>query len=124
MLEAADFGIPDLFVNDEGVIFEGKPLEQQSSARTIEISTRIAMRDKTKLKLLIIRDASLIGTTIFKRIAEMAEAEGYQMWVERFQEDPSEQGIHIVDGSVSHVDGVEVEQPAIEEEELETVEGL
>ena len=124
MLEAADFGIPDLFVNDEGVIFEGKPLEQQSSARTIEISTRIAMRDKTKLKLLIIRDASLIGTTIFKRIAEMAEAEGYQMWVERFQEDPSEQGIHIVDGSVSHVDGVEVEQPAVEEEELETVEGL
>lgn len=124
LLESADFGIPDLFVNDEGVLFEGKPLEQQSSARTIEISTRIAMRDKTKLKLLIIRDASLIGTVIFKRIAEMAEAEGYQMWVERFQEDPSEQGIHIVDGSVSHIAGKAVTPAPVEDDEVEVVEGL
>jgi len=110
MLEKADFGIPDLFVNDEGVIFEGQPLEQQSTARTMEISARIAMRDTSKLKLLIIRDASLIGSAIFKRIAEMAEETGFQLWVERFQEIPGEQGIHIVDGTIAYVDGKEVEQ--------------
>jgi len=114
VLESADFGIPDLFVNDDGVLFEGNPLEQQSSARTIEISTRIAMRDKTKLRLLIIRDASLIGTPIFKRIAEMADAEGYQLWVERFQEEPGEEGIHIVDGTIGYIDGQPVSKEAPE----------
>ena len=121
MLESADFGIPDLFVNDDGVIFEGQPLEQQSSARTIEISAALAMKDKTKLKILIVRDASLIGTKIFTRIAEMAKERGYQLWVERFQEQPGEQGLHIVDGSIAYVNGKSqaVEAPESDSDELE-----
>jgi len=116
LLEKADFGIEGLFVNDDGVIFEGQPLEQQSTARTMEISARIAMRDTSKLKLLIIRDASLIGTKIFQRIAELAEEHGFQLWVERFQEIPGERGIHIVDGTIAYIDGQPVEPTAEEEE--------
>ena len=124
MLEQADFGIPDLFVNDDGVLFEGKPLEQQSAARTIASSTRIAMRDESKLKLLIIRDASLIGSKIFKRIAEMADERGFQLWDERFQEEPGNSGIHITDGTVTHIAGQPVKSPTPPAEEVETVEGL
>lgn len=123
MLESADFGIPDLFINDEGVIFEGQPLEQQSSARTIEISAALAMKDKTKLKILIIRDASLIGTKIFTRIAQMAEERGYQLWVEKFQEEPGEQGLHIIDGTIAYINGkaTEAAKPQPKEESIEEI---
>lgn len=107
-IREADFGVDGITVDDESVLFEGQPLEQQSSARTIEISARIAMRGNPKLRVLVIRDASLIGTRIFGRIAEIAEQNGFQMWVERFSETPGEEGIHIVEGSIAYIDGAPV----------------
>lgn len=105
LIKKADFGIDGIEIDDDGVLFEGQPLAQQSSARTMEISARIAMRGDPRFKVLIIRDASLIGTKIFQRIAEMADEKGYQLWVERFQEEPGDHGVHIIDGSVAFIDG-------------------
>lgn len=41
-------------------------------------------------------------------LAEMARESGYQLWIERFQESAGQKGLHIVDGAVAAVDGVEV----------------
>jgi hypothetical protein len=52
-----------------------------------------------KLKILLIRDGSLLDEDNLKMVAEMAEKEGGQLWLERVSEG-SEVSVIIEDGMV------------------------
>jgi hypothetical protein len=119
LVASADFGVSGISVSDEGVIFNGIPFEQLSTAQQVEISTLIAMKQNPKLKIILIREGALIGSAIWKNIVDLAKKHDYQLWVEKFQERPGASGLHIRDGRIVAVDGVDIAQDdAIEEFDL------
>ena len=85
---------------EEGVMFQGIPLAQASDAEQIRGSTALAMALNPKVKVLRIRDGSLLDEDSIGMIAEMTEAEDYQVWVE-VVDTTGEVGIVIEDGMVA-----------------------
>jgi len=94
---------------EEGVMYRGTFFNQLSTAEQIRISTLVAMAQNPTLRIVMIREGALINTENMKMIAELAESEDFQLWIEKFQEQAGDVGLHIVDGAVAFVDGEEVQ---------------
>ena len=73
--------------------------DQSSSAEQLRVSVAMGFAMNPKLKILLIRDGSLLDEDNLKMIAEMAEKEGGQLWLERVGEGKECQVI-IEDGRV------------------------
>ena len=87
------------FDADGGVTFKGLPLCQASGAEQVRVSMAVALAMNPKLKLVLIRDASLLDADSRALVAEMAEAAEAQVWLECVGEgDPG--SILIEDGTV------------------------
>ena len=98
-LASATFPVPGLSFNEDGVLYDGRPLEQASSAELTRISTAVAMAANPKLKVVIIHDGSLLDDDNLRVIAEMAAANDYQIWIEKVDAS-GEVGVVIEDGQV------------------------
>ena len=79
----ADMPVDGLGLADGVVTFEGLPFEQASDALQLRVSCAIAMRENAKLKVIRVRDGSLMDEDSLRVLREMAEAADYQVWVER-----------------------------------------
>lgn len=89
-LSKAKMPVPGLgfTINEKGkpiVTYEGLPFDkdQISTAAALRVSTAIAMAANPGLRVLQIRDGSLLDQDSLAAIAEMAKAEEYQIWIER-----------------------------------------
>lgn len=80
------------------VMFGGVPFEQASSAEQLRASTAIAMAANPQLRVLRIKDGSLLDDDSMTMLAEMAEAEDFQLWIERVG--TGGVGVVIEDGAV------------------------
>ncbi len=72
-------------VNDKGkpvVMFNGIPFDQASTAEQIKASTAIAMAGNPELRVLRIKDGSLLDEDSLAIIAGMARDEDFQLWIE------------------------------------------
>lgn len=88
-------------INERGkpvVTYRDLPFNQAGKAVQIKASTAIAMAANPDLRILRITDGSLLDEDSFKLIADMAEAEDFQLWVEVVGEGAA--GIIIEDGSI------------------------
>ena len=84
---AAKMPVPDITFG-EGVIFKaGVPFDQASDAEKLRASVAIAMAGNPKLRVLRIRDGSLLDSDSLRVIAEMAQEREFQVWVEKVSED-------------------------------------
>lgn len=105
-LEEAEMPIPGLgfaLVNGkQRVTFGGVPFEQASTAEQLRASTAIAMEANPRLRVLRIKDGSLLDDSSLKMLSEMAEAEDFQLWIERVG--TGDVGIIIEDGAVKQPD--------------------
>lgn len=100
-LKAAVMPIEGLSIDGDTVTFEGHPLAQASSAEQLRVSTAIAMAANPELRVILIRDGSLLDEDSMLLLAEMAEADDYQMWVERVTDgDPEAATITFVEGAI------------------------
>ena len=81
-LEAADMPVDGLGMADGAVTLHGRPLVQASDAEKLDVSCAIAMRQNARLKVLRIRDGSLLDAESKARIAAKAAEHGYQIWME------------------------------------------
>lgn len=79
----AKMPIEGLSIGDGEVLFDGLPFSQASNGKQIEVSVSLAMASNPKLRVLRIKDGSLLDEKRMAQIAEMAVANGYQVWVER-----------------------------------------
>lgn len=81
----ADSSIPvkGIGISSEGVLLNGRPLAQASSQEQIEVCVAVAMAASPKLKLIIIRNGSLLDDASRKRIRDLTEPAGYQVLEER-----------------------------------------
>ena len=106
-IAAAKMPVEGLGFDASGVVtFNGIPLDQASHAERLRVSVAIGLAMNPRLKVLLIRDASLLDEDGMRLVAQMAQDAGAQFWLERVGQDEATT-VLIEDG---HVAGVE--QPA------------
>lgn len=103
----AKFPIKGLSIDDDGVTFEDIPFIQCSSAQKIRISVAMGLAMNPKLRVILIREGSLLDMKNLSMIAKMAEDADAQIWIERVSKGKECQVI-IQDGSVLERDTVDV----------------
>lgn len=75
-VEALSFG-------DSEILLNGVQFNQASDAEQLRVSIAIAMALNPKLRVIRVRDGSLLDEDSLKMLGEMAEAQDYQVWIER-----------------------------------------
>ncbi len=99
-LQAAKMPIAGLTLAEGRVQFNGLPFEQSSSAEQLRTSVAIAMAANPKLRVIRIKDGSLLDDDGLAMIAELAREKDYQVWVERV-DSSGKNGIVMEDGAVT-----------------------
>jgi DNA repair exonuclease SbcCD ATPase subunit len=101
-LAAVKMPIDGLSWDEEKVLYKGIPFIQGSAAEQLRVSMAIAMASNPKLKVILIRDGSLLDADNLKVIEEMARDKDFQVWIERV-DDSGKIGIYIEDGEVKSI---------------------
>lgn len=83
MLAGATIPVEGLSFDASGVRFNDVPFEQCSQAEQLRISLAMGIALNPKMRVLIIRDGSLLDDNSMKLVEEMAAAENAQVWIER-----------------------------------------
>lgn len=85
-LSEADFPVAGLSFDDDGILFNGIPFDQASDSEKLRVSVAMGLEMNPTLKVLLIRDGSLLDKNSLRMIAEMAEEADAQVWIERVGE--------------------------------------
>ncbi len=112
-LAAAKFPVPGLSFTDDGVTYNGIPFEQCSSAEQLRVSVAMGIAMNPELRVILIRDGSLLDANSLRIIGEMADAGDCQIWVERVSDDGAGCSVVIEDGAVKGAE-MPVEEAAAE----------
>lgn len=99
MITAAKFPVDNLGFGEVGLTYNGLPLEQASSAVQLRVSVAMGLAMNPGLKVLLVRNGSLLDKKNLAMVSEMAEAAGAQIWIERVGEG-DECSVIIEDGEV------------------------
>ena len=100
-LSNAKFPVAGLSFDEDGVLYQGVPFAQASSAEKLRVSVAMGIALNPDLKVLLIRDGSLLDDNNLKIIAEMADKSGHQIWLERVGKG-KECSVIIEDGMVKY----------------------
>jgi DNA repair exonuclease SbcCD ATPase subunit len=99
-IAAAEMPIDDLSLGDGQVLYRALPFDQASSAEQLRVSIAIAMAANPKLRVLRVKEGSLLDEDGLLLLQEMADAGDYQVWVERV-DTSGRVGIVMEDGAVA-----------------------
>ena len=111
VIEAADLPIPGLGFGDDCLTYDGVRFDQASTAVTTRVCTAIAMAMSAKIRVLLVKDWSLLDQKNRQIVTEMAEQRGYLVLAETVDES-GEVGVYIEEGRVVAVNGQAVEVAA------------
>ncbi len=98
-IKAANMPITGLGFDENGVTFGDIPLSQRSSGEQHKISMAIGMAMNPGLKVLWMKDASLLDSDSMDYVKSIAKEHGYQLWLELVSNNGNV-GIVIKDGSI------------------------
>lgn len=98
ILSGADMPIEGLGIDADGITFNDLPIENASDAQRTLIFASIAMAMNPEIKILKITDGSLLDDEHMKKLVQMAEEKGFQLWIESVGTDGT--GVIIEDGEV------------------------
>ncbi len=107
LLRDAKFPVPGLAFTADGLTLNEIPLEQASSAERLRVSLAMGLALNPKLKVVLIRDGSLLDKKSLQMVAEMAAAADAQVWLEMVG--AGGVGVVIEDGHVAAPDDEHVE---------------
>lgn len=110
-IAAAKMPVPGLGFADGVVTYNGIPFNQASAAEQLTVSFAIAKAANPKLRVILIKDASLLDEKSLERLADMAKDGDYQIWLEKV-DSSGKIGFYIEDGAVRAVDGEPVKAEA------------
>lgn len=99
-IASAKLPVEGLGFGDTGITLGGLPFEQASSAEQLRVSLAMGLALNPKLRVLLIRDGSLLDAKSLAMVGEMAAKANAQVWVETVATD-SKVGIVIEDGQVA-----------------------
>lgn len=106
-LAAAKFPVDGLGFGEQGPTLDGLPFEQAAMSRKLRVVAAMAFRLLPKLKILLIRRGSELNTKNLQLLAELAESEGGQAWVERVSEDGKGCSVVLEDGMMREPEAAE-----------------
>jgi len=101
-LTAVKMPIDGLSWDEDKVLYKGIPFIQGSAAEQLRVSMAIAMASNPKLKVILIRDGSLLDSENLKVVEEMAKDKDFQVWMESVDES-GKIGIVIEDGKIKSI---------------------
>ena len=96
---SAELPVPGIGFAEDGVTLNGVPFEQASDAEQLRASMALAMAMNPTLRILRVRDGSLLDSASMKIVEEMAKYREFQVWIEEVS-DGDGPGIIIEDGHV------------------------
>jgi hypothetical protein len=105
LIAAKPFPVKGLMFGEDGPMLDGVPLEQASAAQKLRVSVALGLAMNPTLKVLLVRDASLLDHKSLALVTQMAEAAGAQVWLERVG-DGDKTAVIIADGQL--LDGGQV----------------
>lgn len=94
--------INGLQLDDGDLLVDGFGFDVLNDALRLEISCAVAMAQEPKLRVMRIRDGSLLDSDSMKVLAKLAKEKDYQVWIERVDES-GQVGVVIEDGEVAAV---------------------
>jgi len=87
LLSSSKLPIKGLTFDNDMLYYNGVPFkDQSSSAEQLRVSVAMGFSMNPKLKILLIRDGSLLDEDNLKMVAEMADKENGQLWLEKVGE--------------------------------------
>lgn len=97
-VKAAKFPVDGLAFGDDGVLYDGLPFEQASTAVKLRTSIAIGLGANPTVKVLLIHEGAFLDEDNLALVGKMAEDAGAQVWIERV----GTQGVGVVieDGRV------------------------
>lgn len=98
-IAAAKMPVDGLAFGEGVILYGGIPFDQASSAEQLRVSTAIAMAGNPKLRVLRIKEGSLLDEDGLELIRAMAEGGDYQVWIEQVNTS-GKVGIVMEDGSI------------------------
>jgi hypothetical protein len=101
-IAAAKLPVDGISFGDGEILLDGVPFDQASDAEQLRASIAIAMASNPKLRVIRVRDGSLLDADALKLLAEMADERDYQCWVERVSSD-GKVGFVLEDGRLKSV---------------------
>jgi archaellum component FlaC len=110
LLSSAPMPVPGLSFETGKITFNGIPLAQCSDGEKLMISLGISMALNPTLRVLRIKDGSLLDERNRKIIYDRIKDKDFQLWMEAVSSDKSV-GIFIEDGSIVAVNGQTVVNP-------------
>ncbi len=105
-IEKADLPVEGIGFGDGFVTLNGVPFDQASTAEQIRAGCEMGMAANPRLRVIMIREGSLLDDDAMKIVAELAEKNDYQVWIETVQSD-SPGAVVIEDGQVKAEEFVE-----------------
>lgn len=102
-IAAAKMPVPGIEFSEGGVLLNGVPFDQASDAEQLRASVAIAMASNPKLRVIRIRDGSLLDDEAMALLAEMADQNDYQVWIEKV-DSSGRIGFVLEDGHVRHAE--------------------
>lgn len=103
MAQEAEWPLEGMGMNDDGVTLDDLPYEQASQSRRTQAAIALGMALNPGIRVMLVREGSLIGKKRLQEMAEYAEEHDIQMFVELVGE---------LDGSDLIIrDGVVVDEP-------------
>jgi DNA repair exonuclease SbcCD ATPase subunit len=111
LLSNAAMPVAGLSFDDGGLLYNSIPLDQCSDGEKLMVSLGISMALNPTLRVLRIKDGSLLDARNRETIKSMVAEKDYQLWFESVGSD-SNVGILIEEGQVVSIDGQEVIKPA------------
>lgn len=83
-IAACKMPVPGLAISDAGVVtLGGLPLDQASAAEQMRVSVAIGLAQHPQLRVMLVRDGSLLDDESLRLLAEVAAEHDAQVWVER-----------------------------------------
>jgi AAA domain len=98
----AQIPVEGLEATETGILIKGIPFDQISDAERLRASIAIAAALNPKLRVLRVRDGSLLDSTSMALLKEFAVEHDMQIWMEVVT-DGEPRGVVIEDGEVAHV---------------------
>jgi DNA repair exonuclease SbcCD ATPase subunit len=110
LLSSAVMPVPGLSFNDTCLTYNDIPLAQCSDGEKLMVSLAISMALNPKLRVLRIKDGSLLDETNRQILQDQIKNKDFQLWMESVSSD-KKVGVFIEEGEVVAIDGKTVDKP-------------
>jgi len=101
LLAQALRAVPGMDIGPDGVLLAGLPFEQAATSEQLRAALGIGIAANPDLRLLLIREGSLLDADSLAEVARVAEAHDVQVLIERVGDLGAGVGVVIEDGSVT-----------------------